>query len=68
MGAAESKNDTDKFTEDLTAIAASGVLMPVIGRDEETSRLIKTLCRKNKNNPCLIGDPGAPLHPVCRVI
>ena len=43
---------------DLTALAAKGLLDPVIGRDEETGRLIHILCRRTKNNPCLIGEPG----------
>ena len=46
------------YGKDLTAIAKSGVLDPVIGRDEETARLIQILSRKQKNNPCLIGEPG----------
>lgn len=48
----------ERFGRDLTALAASGELMPVIGRDEEIRRLIQTLLRKNKNNPVLVGDPG----------
>lgn len=46
------------YGKDLTAIAKSGVLDPVIGRDEETARVIQILSRKQKNNPCLIGEPG----------
>lgn len=42
----------------LTLMAKQGKLDPIIGRDRETDRLIRTLCRKNKNNPCLIGEAG----------
>ncbi len=48
----------EKFSRDLTAAAAAGELMPVVGRDEEIRRLIQTLLRKSKNNPVLVGDPG----------
>ena len=46
------------YGKDLTAIARSGALDPVIGRDEESARVIQILSRKQKNNPCLIGEPG----------
>lgn len=45
-----------KFGVDLTAKAAT--LDPVIGRDEEIRRVIRVLCRRTKNNPILIGEPG----------
>jgi ATP-dependent Clp protease ATP-binding subunit ClpB len=48
----------DRFGRDLTAAAAAGELMPVIGRDDEVRRLIQTLLRKTKSNPVLVGDPG----------
>ncbi len=48
----------DQFGTDLTAMAADGKLDPVIGRDQETQRILEILCRRTKNNPCLIGDPG----------
>ena len=48
----------DKYCRDLTAIAKSGDLDPVIGRDEEIRRAIQVLSRRTKNNPILIGDPG----------
>lgn len=47
-----------KYGKDLTAMAKSGKLDPVIGRDSETERLIQILSRRTKNNPCLIGEPG----------
>lgn len=47
-----------RFTEDLTALAIQGKLDPVIGRDREIERAIKILCRRTKNNPLLLGEPG----------
>ena len=46
------------YTIDLTAKAKAGLLGPIIGRDDETRRVITTLCRTSKNNPILIGQPG----------
>ena len=46
------------YTKDLTALAESGNLDPVIGRDEEISRMIQVLSRKTKNNPVLVGEAG----------
>lgn len=48
----------DKYGKDLTELAKEGKLDPVIGRDNETQRVLEILCRRVKNNPCLIGDPG----------
>lgn len=48
----------DQSSRDLTQIAKEGKLDPVIGRDEETQRVLEILCRRVKNNPCLIGEPG----------
>jgi ATP-dependent Clp protease ATP-binding subunit ClpB len=47
-----------KYTRDLTELAHSGKLDPVIGRDEEIRRAMQVLSRRTKNNPVLIGDPG----------
>ena len=47
-----------KYGKDLVALAASGKLDPVIGRDNEIRRLIQILSRRNKNNPMIIGEPG----------
>jgi ATP-dependent Clp protease ATP-binding subunit ClpB len=47
-----------KYTRDLTDLARSGKLDPVIGRDEEIRRAMQVLSRRTKNNPVLIGDPG----------
>lgn len=49
-----------KYGQDLTSQAAR--LDPVIGRDEEIRRAIRILCRRTKNNPCLIGEPGQYLQ------
>lgn len=57
----ETKSKTpilDHFGRDLTALAQQGKLDPIIGRTEEIERLIQVLCRRKKNNPVLIGEPG----------
>merc|ERR1711916_197918 len=48
----------EKYTRDITALAAAGKVDPVIGRDEEIRRVIQVLARRTKNNPVLIGEPG----------
>lgn len=48
----------DKFSTDLTLAAAQGKLDIVIGRDKEIQRVTEILCRRKKNNPILIGEPG----------
>jgi ATP-dependent Clp protease ATP-binding subunit ClpB len=48
----------EKYGRDLTKLASSGKLDPVIGRDEEIRRVIQVLSRRTKNNPVLIGEPG----------
>ncbi len=47
-----------KYSRDLTALAESGKLDPVVGREEEIRRVIQVLSRRTKNNPVLIGEPG----------
>ena len=47
-----------QYGRDLTAEAEEGNIDPVIGRSEEIERVIQILCRRTKNNPCLIGEPG----------
>ena len=55
----KSKTPTlDKFGRDLTELAKSGKIDPCIGRSKEIERVIQILCRRTKNNPCLIGEPG----------
>ena len=48
----------EQYSTDLTEKAAAGKLDPMIGREGEMERLMQVLCRRTKNNPCLIGDPG----------
>jgi len=47
-----------EFSRDLTTLAFQGKLDPLIGREREMRRLIQILCRRTKNNPVLIGEPG----------
>ena len=55
----KSKTPTlDEFGKDLTNMAKQGKIDPVIGRENEIQRVIQILSRRNKNNPCLIGEPG----------
>ena len=54
----EKAGTLEKYGVDLTAEAKKGKLDPVIGRSEEIERVIQILCRRSKNNPCLIGEPG----------
>lgn len=48
----------DNFSTDLTLAATQGKLDPVVGREKEIQRVIEILCRRKKNNPILIGEPG----------
>lgn len=48
----------DSYSRDLTKLARLGKLDPVIGREKEIQRVIQTLSRRSKNNPCLVGEPG----------
>ena len=48
----------DTYCRNLTKRAADGKLDRIIGRDKELERVIQILCRRQKNNPCLIGEPG----------
>ncbi len=53
-----STSTLDQYSRDLTSLAREGLLDPVIGREEEITRVIQILSRRTKNNPCLIGEPG----------
>jgi ATP-dependent Clp protease ATP-binding subunit ClpC len=58
-GGASAKTQTlDEFGRDLTELAREGKLDPVVGRQNEIERVMQILCRRTKNNPCLIGEPG----------
>jgi len=48
----------DYYTRDLTELAKKGKIDPIIGRENEMERIIQTLCRRKKNNPVLVGEPG----------
>ena len=48
----------ERLTDDLTEAATQGELDPVIGRDDELHRALKVLCRRQKNNPIFVGEPG----------
>lgn len=48
----------EQYSRDLTELARQGRLDPVVGREKEISRVIEILSRRNKNNPCLVGEPG----------
>lgn len=48
----------EKYSRDLTELAREGRLDPVIGRTDEINRIIRTVSRRTKNNPCLVGEPG----------
>ena len=54
----ETFQSLEKYGRDLTMLARSGKLDPVIGRDDEIRRVIQVLSRRTKNNPVLIGEPG----------
>lgn len=56
--AEETYEALEKYGVDLVKAANEGKLDPVIGRDEEIRRMIQILCRRTKNNPCLVGEPG----------
>lgn len=48
----------DQFSRDLTSAALEGNMDPVVGRSAEMKRVMQILCRRMKNNPCLVGEPG----------
>lgn len=57
----EEKADTpslNQFGRDLTQLARDGKLDPIFGREQEIERVVQILCRRKKNNPILIGEPG----------
>ena len=57
-GKAPERKFLNLYCEDLTAKARRGGFDPIVGRDREIDRVIQILCRRTKNNPCLIGEPG----------
>ncbi len=57
-GGKPGRKTLDKYGKNLTELAKQGKIDPVIGREEEISRVMQILIRRTKNNPCLVGDPG----------
>ena len=57
-GKAPERKFLNLYCEDLTAKARRGGFDPIVGRNREIDRVIQILCRRTKNNPCLIGEPG----------
>ncbi|MBE5690898.1 MAG: hypothetical protein EGQ86_26205 [Alistipes sp.] len=58
MATSRTGRPSDKYGRDLTRLAQEGRLDPVLCRDAELDRMIEILCRRQKNNPCLLGEPG----------
>ena len=60
VSAAQKKKGSilEQYSRNLTELAKAGKLDPVIGRDMEIRRMMQILCRRTKNNPCLVGEPG----------
>jgi ATP-dependent Clp protease ATP-binding subunit ClpC len=58
VGKAKETPLLSEFSRDLTEAAARGTLDPLVGRDEELQRIVQVLCRRTRNNPVLIGEPG----------
>ncbi len=52
------RNPLELYTDNLTQFAAQGKIDPLIGRDPELNRAIRVLCRRRKNNPVFVGEPG----------
>ncbi len=57
-GGAQRKKPLEAFTEELVKLAADGKIDPIIGRTAEIERTIQVLCRRKKNNPLYVGEPG----------
>ncbi len=57
-GPAKEETVLEQFTMELVALAKTGKIDPVVGRVDEIERVMQTLCRRKKNNPLLVGEPG----------
>ena len=57
-GSASPTPTLDQFSRDMTYAVREGKIDPIIGREAETERICQILCRRTKNNPCLMGEPG----------
>ncbi len=58
MATSRGSKPSEKYGRDLTRLAQEGRLDPILCRDAELERMIEILCRRQKNNPCLLGEPG----------
>jgi ATP-dependent Clp protease ATP-binding subunit ClpC len=58
MSTSRGGKPSEKYGRDLTRLAQEGRLDPVLCRDSELERMVEILCRRQKNNPCLLGEPG----------
>src|SRR5262245_4641236 len=58
VGKAKETPLLSEFSRDLTEAAGRGTLDPLVGRDDELNRVVQVLCRRTRNNPVLIGEPG----------
>ena len=58
MSVSRNSRPSEKYGRDLTRLAQEGQLDPVLCRESELERMIEILCRRQKNNPCLLGEPG----------
>src|SRR3954452_12016370 len=58
VGKAKETPLLSEFSRDLTEAAARGALDPLVGREDELARIVQVLCRRTRNNPVLIGEPG----------
>lgn len=58
LGGAQRKKPLESFTEELVKLASEGKIDPIIGRSAEIERTIQVLCRRKKNNPLYVGEPG----------
>ncbi len=58
MSSSRTGRPSEKYGRDLTRLAQEGRLDPVLCRDAELERMVEILCRRQKNNPCLLGEPG----------
>jgi len=58
LGGQKRKKPLESFTEELVKLAKEGKIDPIIGRQEEIERTIQVLCRRKKNNPLYVGEPG----------
>jgi ATP-dependent Clp protease ATP-binding subunit ClpA len=55
---ADRENELDRYTVNFAARAKAGLIDPLIGRERELERIMQVLCRRRKNNPLLVGEPG----------